>query len=313
MIGCVQNMKPFYTLDDLSSREILDAGAVFPARLAVIGYPIKQSKSPQMQQAVLDRLKKNMRYIRVEATPDEFALAVERLRELDFIGANVTVPHKQAAWALSGRKEEFALMTGAVNTLRFVENDIFGFNTDGPGFVAAIREVFSMDVQDLKILILGAAGGAGTAIACACARNGCENLILANRTVEKAEKLKEKLEPFFVDENRLSGAMDRLSVVAMDDKKALADAVREVDLIVNATSLGLDPFDPSPIPSSWISPTHLVYDVLTHKTRFQTEAQERGARVSDGLSMLLHQGALAFSHWFGVTPDISIMKRGLGL
>lgn len=306
-------MKLFYTLDDLSGRDVLDAGEELPARLAVIGCPIKHSKSPQMHQAVLNRLGKKMRYIRLEVPAGEFVTAVKRLRELEFIGANVTVPHKQAAWELANRKEDFALMTGAVNTLQFAEDDIFGYNTDGPGFVAAIRDVFSLDVKDLKIIVLGAAGGAGTAISYACARNGCESLVLANRTVEKAEELRDRLAPWFVDENRLSGAMDRLTIVDMKDARKLAAAVAEVDLIVNATSLGLDPFDPSPIQASWILPTHLVYDVLTHATRLQTEALDHGARVSDGLSMLLHQGALSFYRWFGVMPDISIMKRGLGL
>lgn len=306
-------MKACYTFDDLSDRSILDDGALLPARLAVLGYPARHSKSPQMQQAALDARGEKMRYIRLEVTPEQFEPAIHRLRELDFVGCNVTVPHKQAACRIADKKDELSEATGAVNTLQFAEGKIYGFNTDGPGFVAAIRDAFSLDVRDLRIVLLGAAGGAGTAIAHACARNGCECLVLANRTLEKAEMLKKKLAPLFIDENRLSGATDRLYALPLSENSQLAAAVREADLIVNATSLGLDPFDPSPVPASWIQPSHLIFDTLTHDTRLQADGIERGARVSNGFPMLIQQGALSFSRWFGGAADLNAMRRALNL
>lgn len=306
-------MKDCYTFDDLADRELLDQGSDLPARLAIIGYPAKQSKSPQMQQAALDARGEKMRYIRLELTPDQFSDGVDRLRELGFLGANITYPHKQAAFAKSDKRDKLATATGAVNTLSFAEDGIYGFNTDGPGFVAAIRDTYFLDVRDLKILLLGAAGGAGTSIAYTCAHQNCERLILVNRTLSKAQELERKLSPLFIDENRLSGANDRLTALELSESKALAEAVRDADIIVNATSLGLAPLDPSPIPSNWILPTHIVFDTVTRKTRLQADAAERGARVTNGLPMLVHQGALSFSHWFEADPDISAMKRALAL
>lgn len=306
-------MSDYYTIADLFHRDILDANTLVPARLAVIGHPIAHSKSPQIQTAALKSLglEETMRYIRIDLDIDNFARGIEQLRHLGFIGCNVTIPHKQAAYALADKCDAFGDTVKAINTLHFTPQGIMGYNTDGPGFIAAIRQEFSLDIQDLKILILGAAGGAGTAISYACARQGCEQLILVNRTYEKALKLQKLLSPYFIDENRLSGASDRLQSIAWDDTKQLANALRDVDLIVNASSIGMSPVDASPLPSRMILPTHIVFDTLTHNTKLQEEALQRGARVSNGTPMLIQQGALSMAHWIGTLPDTSLMKAAL--
>lgn len=304
-------MKDFYTFDDLSDRALLDEGSDLPARLAIIGYPARQSKSPQMQQAALDSLGKKIRYIRLELSPEEFSRGVDRLADLGFVGANVTYPHKQAAFKKVNQADTLSQQTGAVNTLLFNEGQIYGFNTDGPGFAAAIRDTYFLDIRDLRIVLLGAAGGAGTSIAFTCASNHCERLILANRTLEKALTLEKQLAPCFIDENRLSGAADRLTSITLSDNKALEEAIREADIIVNATSLGLSPLDPSPIPASWILPSHIVFDTVTQSTQLQSDAISQGARVTNGVPMLIHQGALSFKHWFHTEPDLQAMKNAL--
>lgn len=307
-------MKEYYTLADLEDRSVIDEGSDTPARLAVIGYPIKHSKSPQMQQAALDAAGKKIRYIRVEASPAEFNDVVRALQKLDFIGANVTVPHKPAAARLCDRLDALSQATGSVNTLVFPAegNGMLGFNTDGPGFVSAIREAFGVDIRDLKIVLLGACGGAGTALAHTCAINRCEKLILVDLPGPRLEELRQELSPSFIDERRLEGTSDRIRAYEFGSPK-VEDALSDADLIVNATSLGLKPTDPSPIPKRDILPYHLVYDLQTHNSALQMAAVNQGARAANGLSMLVHQGALSYSCWFGEPADIKAMKKALGV
>lgn len=305
-------MKPYFTLADLLDEENpFDAGESVPARLAVIGFPIAHSKSPAMQQAALDAAGIRARYIRIQASPEEFADVVRLIRDKGFIGANVTVPHKQAACSLCDDTDALSRFTGASNTLVFQKDgSISGFNTDGPGFSRAIREEFSVDLRDLKIVLLGACGGAGLALACTCAMQHCERLTLAGRSEEKLQALKDKLNSFFIDENRLEGPSDRLAA-HLNHTPRFNAALADADLIVNATSLGLKPTDPSPVPPALFSAHHLVYDLQTHSDAFQMEARFQGARVANGLSMLVHQGALSFERWFGIKPDISAMRQAL--
>jgi shikimate dehydrogenase len=304
-------MKIYYTLDDLEQDGLPTEDGISP-RLAVIGHPIMHSKSPQMHQAALDSAGIRCKYIKIEAQPEEFTQVIELLKSLDFIGVNVTVPYKSAAAALAEDCDRLVIATGAANTLVFPRdgNPMAAFNTDGPGFVRAIRECFSVDIRDLKIVLLGANGGAGTALAHTCAMNRCERLTLVARSLEKITPLQKDLSPFFTDEHRLEGAADRLRTIAMNSPY-LEEAISDADLIVNATTLGLKQTDASPIPSSYIQPHHLVYDLITHSDSLQQEAREQGARTADGLSMLLHQGALSFERWFGYSPDMQAMRKAL--
>lgn len=305
-------MKPYYTLADLLDEEHpFDAGESVPARLAVIGFPIAHSKSPAMQQAALEAAGIRARYIRIQASPEEFEEVVRLIRDKGFLGANVTIPHKQAACALCDETDALSRATGAANTLVFQKDgSISGFNTDGPGFARAIREEFSVDLRDLKVVLLGACGGAGLALACTCAMQHCERLTLAGRSEEKLQALKDRLNSFFIDEHRLEGSSDRLGA-HLNHTPRFNAAVGDADLIVNATALGLKPTDPSPLSSSLLSAHHLVYDLQTHDDAFQRDARFQGARVANGLSMLLHQGALSFERWFGVKPDLFAMRQAL--
>ncbi len=305
-------MKNYYTLADLEQEgaPVLNGKK---ARLAVIGCPIAHSRSPQMQQAALDAAGVEALYIRVEAQPDEFAQVIRTLQALDFIGANVTIPHKAAAAAIAQEHDDLVVATGVANTLVFPQepgDPLRAFNTDGPGFVRAIRECFSVDLQDLKIVLFGANGGAGTALAHVCSMNHCERLTLVARSMEKTAKLKKALQPHFIDEHRLEGSADRLVSTTFDSPN-LRTLIEDADLIINATSVGLKPTDPSPIPPTFIQAYHLVYDLITHPDAFQKTAASRGARCENGLSMLVFQGAFAFEHWFGISPNITAMKRGL--
>ena len=148
---------------------------------------------------------------------------------------------------------------------------------------------------------MGACGGAGSALACQCALEGCPGITLVNRPRPELKELAASL------------AQHTTSPVSTlhFDSPGLATAVAEADLIVNATSLGLHEGDPMPISPDFLRPGQLVYDIVTHETALHRTAQERGCTAATGQGMLLWQGAIAFAHWFGCTPDVAAMRQGL--
>jgi shikimate dehydrogenase len=304
-------MKQVYTISDLASREILDQGADQPARLAVLGNPIKHSASPGMHQAALDEAGIEMRYIRLQIEPGEVAEALTRMKDLGFVGCNVTVPHKFEAMEFCDDLTEDARAIGAINTILFDETTL-GHNTDAPGFARAIHQEFGVDLGDLNVMVLGSGGGAGRAIATQCARLGCDQLFLVNRTVEKAQSLATQLQQYYDESERLSGPGEALTALSPTDS-GIAEAAGHAHLIINATPMGMKPIDPLPLAAHCIQPHHMVYDAIYNPpvTRLLSEAKSNGALTANGLSMLLHQGVLAFEFWFPGKSNIDIMKKGL--
>ena len=302
-----------YTLADLENWSGVAGDLDPPIRLGVLGDPVAHSLSPQMQNAALRACKIDMQYARFHIRANELRSALRSLRALDFIGVNLTVPHKIAAFGQIDHVEESASRAGAVNTIRVRDRKLLGSNTDGEGFLRAIRTEFSVDVRDLLVLILGAGGGTGHAIAWQCALENCERLVLVNRTYEKAQALAERLRPFFAGP-RVLGPAARLEATAWEEA-ALRAQLADVDLIVNATPLGMSPSDPSPIPARLVAPHHMVFDCVygPSKTSLLRAADEAGARGANGLSMLLHQGALSFSIWFDREAPIDVMRAALPL
>lgn len=275
----------------------------------VIGYPVGHSLSPAMQLAGFEGLGKRARYVRIELAPEELEEGIASMRAAGLAGWNITLPHKQAALELMDEVDASAEQLNAVNTVIHEGGKCTGFNTDGLGWIRAIREKFSLDVKDLRILMVGC-GGVGQALARQAARESCERLVLTNRSVEKAQALAETLKPFFVSD-RLLGAHERLVVCSLEDEVALARELDAVDLIVNATSLGLKPTDPSPLSPRLLEPHHCVYDTITRPTRLQEATRNAGGRAADGLSMLLHQGALSLELWTGKQPPLERMRTAL--
>lgn len=297
-------MKAVYTLADLTSRETLDAGADKPARLAVLGWPIAHSASPRMHQPALDAHGINARYIRLEVEPGNIPEAFARMRKLGFIGCNVTVPHKLDAMENCTEVHPDARALGAVNTVRFDEDASRGFNTDGPGFARAIEDDFGVSLGSLKVAIAGAGGGAGQAIATQCVLLGVAKLVLVNRTVAKLGPLVERLRDLGSDTEIIPLSFEQAS---------LAEHCLDCDLIVNTSSVGLKAGDPSILAAACLKADHLVYDTIYQPpvTPLLALAQAKGCRTSNGLSMLLHQGALAFQHWFPQTDPLAVMRAAL--
>jgi shikimate dehydrogenase len=300
-------MKDVYTLADLKDWKTKGKS---PIRLGVFGDPVAHSLSPQMQNAALEKCGLEMRYARFEIHPSDVPATLEFLPKLNFVGANLTVPHKIAAFKLMDEVDETARQIGAVNTIKIDDGKLRGFNTDGKGFSRAIREEFSVDLRDLRTLLLGA-GGAARAIALQCAKENCERLVIANRDFEKAKQLADELRRFFAGP-RVLGPVARLQAVAWDEA-ALRFQIANVDLVVNATALGLSRADAAPIPARLLAPHLMIYDTVysNGQTAFVSAAIEAGARAANGLSMLLHQGALAFEIWFDRTAPLDAMQKAL--
>ncbi len=297
-------MSELFSFDDLLSRQTLDAGHDKPARLAVIGHPVAHSSSPGMHQPALDALGIEARYIKVDVPPGHVAEAFSRMKALGFIGCNVTVPHKFEALAACDHVHPEARSLGAVNTIRFDENGLQGFNTDGPGFVRAIAEDFGFPLSSFSVLIVGAGGGAGQAIATQCALQGVPRLVLVNRSLDKLGPLTERL--------RALGPATALSAMSFEDAE-LEAACLGCDLVVNTTSVGLKLDDGSPLPGHCLRSGLCVYDTIYRPavTPLLAASKGVGARTANGLSMLLHQGVLAFQHWFPQTDPLAVMRQAL--
>ena len=262
------------------------------ARLAgVFGHPITHSRSPRLHGFWLQRYGIDGAYIPLGVAPGGFAAAVRALVDLGFRGANVTIPHKLAAFEICDAVAPFARRAGAVNTLIFRDGRIEGSNTDGFGFLESIREAAPGWRADAGPAVLLGAGGAARAIAAALLDAGAPRVTLVNRTAAKAEAL----------------ARDLGGPIHVADRAPLEDAA----LLVNTTSLGMQgqpalEVDLAPLPASAVV-ADIVYVPL--ETRLLAAARARGLIAVDGLGMLLHQARPGFEAWFGVAPQVDQALR----
>jgi shikimate dehydrogenase len=303
-------LKQVYDIADLRNWTETTRRVKPPIRLAAVGDPVAHSLSPEMQNAALRDCGIDMQYARLHIRGEDLSEAITRIRQLGFVGLNITLPHKGRVLGLLDEIEPNAHQVGAVNTVLGHDERLIGFNTDGIGFSRAVREVFSVDLRDLRILLLGA-GGAAQAIAVECGRENCERLVIANRTRTKADRLVEKLQQFFTGP-RVLGPVPRLQAIDWNESGFRAQ-IPHTDLLVNATPSGLKHSDPSPVPSHLLAPHLMIYDTIYSlaRTPLLVAATNAGARGSDGASMLLHQGARAFELWFGREAPIPVMRKAL--
>jgi len=256
------------------------------ARLAgVIGWPVAHSRSPRLHGAWLDRYSIDGAYVPLAIRPEDFADCVRALIRMGFAGANVTIPHKEAAFAVCDVVEASAQRAGAVNTLVFREGKIIGSNTDGAGFIANLR-AHHVDPAAGPALVLGA-GGAARAIGVALIDAGV-GVRFCNRSHDRAGTLAAELGAGVIDwENRHA---------------ALADQA----LLVNATSLGMAGHPPLDLDLGCAGADLAVADIVyvPLETGLLAAARARGCRTVEGLGMLLHQAVPGFEAWFGVLPEV---------
>ena len=304
-------MQDTYSLDDLRDWRGVTAAENPPLKLAVFGDPVAHSASPPMHNAALEKCGIAAHYCRLHIHPEDLAEALRLLPAQGFIGVNCTIPHKSAALPLMDHVDEHALRIGVVNTVVVEGERLIGFNTDGPGLVRALRAEFGVDLRDLRVMVLGAGGGAGRAIAMQCGIENCERLVLVNRTADKARELAAELAPLFRSP-RVFGPGERLEVAPWENS-ALRRQLEHTDLVINCTPVGMKSSDPPPLPSAILQPHLMIYDTIytARRTRLMQSADEAGARSANGLSMLLHQGALSFEIWFNREAPLAEMRAVL--
>jgi len=269
-------------------------------RLGIIGYPIGHSISPIFQQAGLDHLGIDATYEKWEVTPEGVGDFVAGLRAPGTLGINITVPHKQAVIPFLDEVDEWATAAGAVNTIVNHDGHLTGHNTDGPGFLRALLVETGYDPSRTRALILGA-GGAARGILLALVRGGVDSLVIANRTLERAETLAQLSSDNGVGSEAISLSGD-----------ALTEAAASANLIVNCTTMGMShgPDEHgSPISAAQIPATAIVNDVVYTPllTPILKEAAAAGATALGGLHMLVYQGVLSFQMWTGVDAPVDVM------
>jgi shikimate dehydrogenase len=273
-------------------------------RLAVLGHPVSHSRSPAMQIAALEELglAGEWSYEAIDLAPEEFERGVRALPGDGFVGANVTIPHKEAALALASAASAAATQIGAANTLSFGEGEIRAENTDAHGLLAALPS----SPAGKRALVLGA-GGSARAAAWALAGQGT-NVDVWNRTGDRADRLVRDL----ATAGQGTEAEGRIAPVAAEQIGPVA-----YELIVNCTAVGLageDPFEQLPIDPGRLDAHPTLVDLVYggEETALVREARRRGATVVDGLEVLVRQGAESLRIWTGLEPPLEVMRDAAG-
>ncbi len=259
-------------------------------RAFVVGWPIGQSRSPLIHGHWLETHGLAGSYERIAVPPEEIERFLSELSGSVFVGGNVTVPHKEAAFRSVSERDPVAEATGAVNTLWIENGKLHGANTDAPGFLANLDDRAAGWDRDPRQAVVFGAGGAASAVAWGLKARGFA-VRLVNRTLSRAEALAGRLGT-------------GVSAHGWNEVPAL---LPDADLVVNTTSLGMTGKDDMTIDLTGLSPDALVTDIVyvPLETPFLAAARARGNRTVDGLGMLLHQAAPGFERWFGLRPSVT--------
>ncbi len=265
--------------------------------VGLIGYPVEHSFSPVMHNAAFQHLHLNYVYVPFPvASNSTLTQAVRGLFCAGAAGLNVTVPYKEQVISCLDKLDVYARSVGAVNTIVCEDNKLVGYNTDGDGFIQSLRSE-GVEVKGRNILMLGA-GGAAKAVAFALGQAGVNKLYIANRTVERAEKLA----------SQLPGPTHAIEL----SEKALSTVIDQCSIIVNTTSIGMYPrVEGIPFPAVMLTSDHIVTDLVYNpvETRLLSAARKQGCKTVSGLGMLAYQGAASFKLWTGQTAPVEIMHQ----
>ena len=274
-------------------------------RFGLFGHPVKHSLSPTMHEASFRSLGIEAEYVCFDVPPEELSARFEACRADGFDGLNVTIPHKEAAVPLMNCLDVSALLFGAVNTVLINDKGLTGFNTDAKGFLTDLKESRNVTPEGRRTLVVGC-GGAGRALAIACAREGAIKIGLADRIASKASVLADNIA------ERLPDAVTQIDVLS-DDPEVWARYCRECDLVVHCTQSGLHAGDASPLPADAFHAGQTLYDLVytSRVTPTMRAALDAGADALNGAGMLVQQGAAAFTVWTGLKADAVAMRAAL--
>lgn len=267
----------------------------------IIGDPVEHSLSPGMHNAAFKELGLDNIYVPFHVKAGELENAINGAHALGIKGLNVTIPHKTEVIKYLDYLDIAAGLIGAVNTIEFGENGAVGHNTDGIGAVRAISEV--VPLKNKKIMILGA-GGAARAISFQILLSGAKNLVISNRTIDKASELRddlvEKLDP---------------DVKVTDLGFNLEEELQDTDILINTTPIGMYPnISQQPlVTANMMHPGLIVNDIVYNplKTGLIVEAEKVGAKTISGVKMLIYQGVESFKIWTGIEPPVEVFQNAL--
>jgi len=272
---------------------------------ALFGHPVKHSLSPVMHEASFRSLGIDAEYLCFDVPPDALADRLAACRGEGFRGLNLTVPHKAAAVARMDRLDASARLYGAVNTVRIDADGLTGFNTDADGFLTDLAVNFRLSPERRRVLVLGC-GGAGRALAIACAHRGAAGVWLANRTVAKAERVAAEIADLLPDSSA------DVRVLGAEPSEWLGYS-READLVIQCTTAGLADGDAPVLPPEAFRRGQFLYDIVYTRrvTPTMHAARAAGADAANGAGMLVYQGAAAFREWTGLDADTAAMRAAL--
>lgn len=269
-------------------------------RVVLIGHPVAHSLSEAMQQAAFDDRGIDARYELWDRAPIALAEAITELRGDDFLGANVTIPHKERVVPMMDKLTEEAHAIGAVNTITREGKRLVGHNTDAPGFKVALDRLVGKQKMPRMAVVLGAGGGA-RAVVYGLITEGFQRIIVFNRHLHRAEGLVK----------HFGRSAAHMELRAMPWHESIIEAeLAKAKILVNATSIGLTS-EVSPIPAEVLHDDLLVLDLIYARTRLLRDAESAGCTVADGELMLLHQGAAAFTLWTGQPAPLEVMQAKL--
>ncbi len=275
----------------------------FKAELvACLGQPVAENPTGVMQEAAFRALGLDWRYLTIEVAPDQLANAIIGVRAFGMRGLNLTIPHKVAVLQHLDEIAPDAALIGAVNTVCRQGDRLIGMNTDGKGFLRGVRADARVDPKGKRAVVLGA-GGAARAIVTELALAGTEDILVVNRSPERAKAMVDDL------------AAKTGCSIRWQPWTGIYQVPEDAGLLVNATSIGLYPDVDAmpPVDLSAAQPELLVCDAVFNppETRLLAAARRRGLAVLDGLSMLVYQGVIGFQLWTGQDPPVEVMKQAL--
>ncbi|MCE5194200.1 MAG: shikimate dehydrogenase [Nitrospiraceae bacterium] len=260
--------------------------------IALFGYPVEHSLSPSMHNTAFKHLKLDFCYVCFSVKPDELKNAAKAIKALSLTGVNVTVPHKEKIMPFLDEIDAEAAFIGAVNTVVNENGKLKGYNTDGRGFMKSVSKA-GITVKNKRVLVIGA-GGASRAV---CYYLGQKALKLIIFDVNNKKS------------NNLANDLKEISPNIHSIKEITN--LEDIDLIINATPLGLKNSDPMPLDIKLIKRNHIVCDLIYKKTKFLASASKKGCKTMSGLGMLLWQGVFAFELWTGKKPPVDLMKKAI--
>ena len=267
----------------------------------LLGHPVGHSISPIFQQVALDYYNLPIVYKPIDVLPDKLAETIDLLRQEDFVGANVTAPHKETVFDLLDEVDDIARVVGAVNTIENQSGKLIGHNTDVDGFIMSLKKNVTFNPYGKKCVVIGA-GGSARAVITGLLGVGVAHIAIFNRTFLRAANLANTMNP----------EGNKIQAIDMQEINLFERFVQEADLVVNCTSIGMkggpDP-EKTPVPVDIISAKSLITDLVYNpeQTSLIRGASKAGANVLTGLSMLVYQGAISFEIWTGKKAPVDQM------